>query len=362
MEHSVNFAELFEGKTGVTLGGLRSSLETDFKNISTQVELQVLGLIGKYLTGPWMKKFYTDANSQISHTDGIIQVKNVIQEIHKFKQDPEKILNCRKDFFGSEVQMDNTLHQLQQIPVSPLFSTMMSSCLESITSVLDRQYCRYFGLDINERLREETASTRSHNINSEEMMGMFSEAQRRAPNATLDFLSCRMRSCKNRTVDYLDSLETEKREIVVKKAIQLGRMQREGKRKTQCEIRKELIRRQLVKEQSRDDRLRKKMEKYLKENGLEALRKEYPNLDYASYDTAEDILQGRLTGKAICHIWLSEAGGNLVPYNGLVRKLYANKTYKISYWTEEETVDDSEDWKVSMYELVLDLLQQTLVV
>ena len=85
-------------------------------------------------------------------------------------------------------------------------------------------------------------------------------------------------------------------------------------------------------------------------------------MDYTSYDTVEDILEGKLTGKAMGYIWLSEAGGKLVPYNGLVGKLYVNKSYKVSYWTEEETVDDSEDWKVSMYELVLDFLQQTLMV
>ena len=51
--------------------------------------------------------------------------------------------------------------------------------------VLNRQYARYFSMDITEK----TQSARSHNIDAEDIMGLFSAAQKRAPNATLCFLS-----------------------------------------------------------------------------------------------------------------------------------------------------------------------------
>ena len=63
--------ELLAGKSGTKLGGLRPSLAKDFSDEITIVELQVLGILAKHLTGPWMKKFYNNADSDIDHDDGI---------------------------------------------------------------------------------------------------------------------------------------------------------------------------------------------------------------------------------------------------------------------------------------------------
>ena len=65
-----------------TLGGLRSSHEKGFKNEITLCQLQVLGLVGKHLTGPWMTKFYTAADTEISHVDGINGVKELIETLN----------------------------------------------------------------------------------------------------------------------------------------------------------------------------------------------------------------------------------------------------------------------------------------
>lgn len=39
---------------GTSCGGLRASILEDFNSTAGQVEMQVLGLLGKLLTGPWM--------------------------------------------------------------------------------------------------------------------------------------------------------------------------------------------------------------------------------------------------------------------------------------------------------------------
>ena len=39
---------------------------------------RTLVLFGKLLTGPWMEMFYTSAESDISHVDGIDIIKKVI--------------------------------------------------------------------------------------------------------------------------------------------------------------------------------------------------------------------------------------------------------------------------------------------
>ena len=74
--------------------------------------------------------------------------------------------------------MGNTLAKLRAIPHHPQF-VAMSSFLQAIIDVLERQYSKYFTLEISEKLWEETASVRCHNIDSEEIMRMISASQTR---------------------------------------------------------------------------------------------------------------------------------------------------------------------------------------
>ncbi len=131
-----------------------------------------------------------------------------------------------KDFFGEEVHVDTTLSRLCELPVDPTqFNPMITCSLQAVITVLERQYSKYFDLNVTEKLTEETSSLRTHNIDAEKIMGMFSSAKDKSPNATMCFLSCRMRACKNRTVDDLDNLEEEHREHVLRKAVKWIRFQ-----------------------------------------------------------------------------------------------------------------------------------------
>ncbi|XP_041377106.1 uncharacterized protein LOC121389518 [Gigantopelta aegis] len=170
---------------------------------------------------------------------------------------------------------------------------MVSACVQSAIAVLERQYSRYFSIEITEKLREETASTRLHNIDSDEIMEMFSAAKAKAPNAILCFLSSQLRACKNKTVVYLDGISEERREIVLKKAVKLGRMQRDQKRRTQNVLKAELISRQKKKQQSRDDSERRRMERLLKDKGLEVVQTAYPDLDYSQSERVHEMLDGK---------------------------------------------------------------------
>ena len=61
---------------------------------------------------------------------------------------------------------------------------MLMVCMSAIMDVINRQYEHYFNLDVTEQLKIETQSARPHNIDAEEMVGMFSAAKQRAPNST----------------------------------------------------------------------------------------------------------------------------------------------------------------------------------
>jgi len=96
-----------------------------------------------------------------------------------------------------------------------MFTQMMESYLRAVISVLERQCQQYFvnTWTVTEKLKQETTSARSHNMDAEELMGMFSALRKKPPNATICYLSCKMRAQKYNTVYYLDSLDKEQQEL-----------------------------------------------------------------------------------------------------------------------------------------------------
>ena len=64
-------------------------------------------------------------------------------------------------------------------------------------------------MNLTNKLRAETESARCHNIDAEDVMGMFSAAKNNAPNTTLNYLSSKIRTQKNGVVEYLESRARE---------------------------------------------------------------------------------------------------------------------------------------------------------
>ena len=77
MEHHLLFLE-FLTTGNCKCGGLQAALLSDFSNNIAKMEMQVLGLIGKLLSGPWMKMFYISSDKQINHIEGIAVIRNVV--------------------------------------------------------------------------------------------------------------------------------------------------------------------------------------------------------------------------------------------------------------------------------------------
>jgi len=261
IEHHALFTEYLE--QGPTCGGLRASVLADFVSVLGHIEMQVLGLLGKLLTGPWMKKFYATAVDQIDHVEGIQVIKQLVQKLKDLKETPVDLLCCATDFFGNNLDKENsTLLKLREPPKDiTLYSSMMTACLQAVTDVLERQYKKYFTGDweISERLRLETKSARSHNMDAEEVIGMFSAAKQKAVNATICFLSCKMRAQKNRTIDYLDRLEKIKRDQIIIQAIQIGGKQRSKSRMNQNDLDVEASRRLAGKKADKRHNYKKKI-------------------------------------------------------------------------------------------------------
>ena len=146
VQHHPLFMEFLTNGT-VSCGGLQSSLRQDFAHQTAQLEMQVLGLLGKLLSGPWMKKFYTSAADQLHHIDGIEVVREVVDVLKEAHFDPVSVFSRKTDFFGDRLdENDECLKKLRTFPsdsvLQHLITDMLSACLEAVIAVLERQYKR----------------------------------------------------------------------------------------------------------------------------------------------------------------------------------------------------------------------------
>ena len=153
-------------------------------------------------------------------------------------------------------------------------------------------------MDVDDNMMEKLSSARTHNMDSEEVMGMFSANQVRAPHATLLFTSSKIRAKKNKTLEFLS--EHPDVEMTLKKAVPAAAKLRQRVRKSVADLQKEMSQRIMDKIQKRDQTDRKKMERHV----LDLLRSEnpdyvaaFPSLNSTSVDILQDILKDVVVGQ-----------------------------------------------------------------
>jgi hypothetical protein len=61
-------------------------------------------------------------------------------------------------------------------------------------------------MDIRDELKKQTESAKLHNMDAEEIVGMFSAAQQRATHATLCFQSAKIKAKKNKTMQFINHM------------------------------------------------------------------------------------------------------------------------------------------------------------
>ena len=350
--HHAMFIPFFDPEINDCCTQLRMALHADFTTSAAQAELQVLGLMGKLLTGPWMEKFYVAADSKLTHTDGIRIVKAVVQQVEEFAKNPGQTLSTTKDFFGQ--QMDDDIVSLQQKPTDEvLFCEMMTAALKGTQAALKRQYARYFEMTIDDQLESETKSARCHNIDAESVMGMFSASQARAPNATMCYISSTIRSRKNNVISYLDRLDEDQRNALVKYSCTKARKHRYKQKQRAAEVEAEISRRIAEKKQKKAQRDRKKVEKSIREG---TLRSEFPDLSDEAHLAVDLIMKGTIVGHNVRHIWYDDDTREKVLYHGKVEKLKRKRggTYVVAYWSAGESYSEAEDYEMTKEEMAAD--------
>lgn len=255
---------------------MRSSLHKDFTSDVTSAELQVLGLIGKLLTGPGMSKFYTSAaDAEVSHVDAIPIIRSVINEIRKYPSAPCSIIKTEHNFFGEPLGNDSTLRKIRAVPLHPTFKEMMHQCLQSTVDLLEQQCPHYFSMDVTKKLQEETASARSHNMDAEEVMGMISALQSKSPHASMCYISCCLCATKNKTSSLIDGQSDEDRDRLLSRSISLARKKRNCRQIMMQDLRAEMILRQSQRELHHDAAAWRKIQQTLRKSGAEGVQEKF---------------------------------------------------------------------------------------
>lgn len=333
-------------KTGTACPKLRDAINKDFNSPEARIQFVALAVVGEVLSAPWMKAFYRSPEEQLSYSDAIVQVKEVLQRL-KAVDDPLVLLSCSADLFGDRLQdrlryTCSDPNKLQQV---------LRALVDAVIQVIERQYAEFLDQEPDDAFRQQTKSARTSNIDAEELVGMFSAAQGRAPSGTMELHASKIKATKNKTVEYLDGMCQQTRDALVMKAVSIGKRHRQRRKRQHDELKLEIIKRQEQKAEDKIQKMQNSLERTLRRDGVEAFLADTTLPEVGDVRELNAILDGDIIGRNIVHIWRVEKIRTM--YYGVVLNQLANKKYKIKYWqdgqsrTEKELVAPSSlavDW------------------
>ena len=95
---------------------LGSAVLADLRNPDIMVQLQILGLLGKLLTGPWMVLFYKNSLKK-RNLEMRPEIMKALVRLSEIEMDPSLLLSTKKDLFDHTLQADDkTLIALRNAP------------------------------------------------------------------------------------------------------------------------------------------------------------------------------------------------------------------------------------------------------
>ena len=309
-----------------------------------------------------MTKFYIQPGQGLDYISGIQVVKNVRNTLIESSKDPLNLIKQKTDFFGNIIKDPAFDSIISFCPVTDEMSKTLAECLKAVVSVIDR---RQFNMSSNDQIMNQTKSARLHNIDSEELMGMFSAAKQKAPNATLCFLSSKLRACKNKTTALLSKKPTDIQNKLTLWAISNARETRFANAQSHKEMTSELIKRMADKIQNKKFKEQKKIEKILKNCMPNQIKEIFPDLENNEASNIEEILTGAAIGRCICQLWFDNATNSQDVYCGrfLSIKKKNSGIYIVSYWKPNENEDDDAvEYEMSKYQLSAGIISGNMVI
>ena len=175
---------LFLTKFCPTRGGLTSALVKDLQNPTILAHLQILGLFGKLLTGPWMSMFYSEERSSL---DMVPHLKQCVASLEDLEKAPETLVTRTVDIFGQSLDSpDAVLSAVRDAP--DVDESVVKSLCSAFLAVCKRQLRNYLADDFTAQQRELAKIAPTHNMQSERIMAMSDSQVHRVPPARMDYV------------------------------------------------------------------------------------------------------------------------------------------------------------------------------
>ena len=151
-------------------------------------------------------------------------------------------------------------------------------------------------------------------------------------------------------------------------AIAEGNSKRIRYRKTEKDLRQELSRRFDEKQQMKQEKERRRIEKVLKTTDIKDLKRLLPEVMEKSISDKEkaisdikDVILDAAVGRSIRHRWYENE--EEIFYMGKLEEIIERgKKYVVSYWKEDETYQDAIDFEIPKFLLAADIVFGDLII
>ena len=245
---------------------LSKALLKDMENADIVAQLRVLGLFGKILTGPWMNKFYENEDAK-QHLEMIPYMHACLKSLEQFERDPSSLLGCMRTVFGDEIRADDVFASLRADPPSPSTDVIISTVSTAMLRCLRKQLSAYIDGALSNptpSLMEKTENAPLNNIAAERVLGMFDSLSRKAPNASVGFIDCKVRASMNRTIEYLSSQTPTVQSQLIAFSIRQALVNMREKAETTCYNQEIGFKRMITSAQRKESTKRNKIEREMK--------------------------------------------------------------------------------------------------
>ena len=338
----------------------------DLQSDAVVLELWMLGLVGKIVTAPWMRMFYANEKN-LTNLETTPAIQTSLHNLKYLQDNPAHSLTTELDIFNGPLnRSDDVIKDLQRPLASQteeaqffdIFPKLMSGTIE----VLERQLKPYLHGDLaTPSVAQLEKSAPTHNIFAEQTLGLTDHQFHRAPNATIGFIDGKVKSRKNKTLEWLGNKSESEQDTIISFSVRQARKVRTIRHQREENVRKIQDQRLKEKQQKYDKSARNKIEKKLKGvfEGNAALNTEFDDLADDQINLIERTMNdvATLSDSYIDHIWY-DSGENSLYHGRIIRSKSKAKipTITVAYRSEDETEVEAEDYKLTVVQLLSDYI------
>ena len=353
-------------------GGFAAALIKDLQDKDILDHLQVLELVGKYVTGPWMSLLYCEDEPNLHSS---VHLKKCAATLADLVHTPSNLQLSRYDAFGQE--LDNSTDQVLQslVIATPLNLNCVKAVATAMKAVCERQLSFYLKGDFTPQQNEMARAAPAHNMQAERIMAMCDSYTRRMPNSRPDYREARLKSRSNNTLNWLDGLEKGQLESAINFARAKGREASLQKRVREEKVKKEILKRMKLKSRKKDETLRRKVERQviqLEKDPNPSLSKVKQLLELAGTSAQEEVVPfihtllttpNQALAQRFLHTWYDTESDEDTVFNGKImkKKKKIKVTFVVAYYNMDEEEAAAVDYDMERSQLIADALYGDLV-